>query len=148
MKITYSIVAPIYNELDNLPELYRRVKQVMDSTGEPWELLLVDDGSTDGSNEIICALAREHNQVRPIIFARNFGHQIAITAGWDYARGDAVIIIDADLQDPPELILEMAKKWREGYEVVYAVRAEREANRGSNCGPHPCSIGLYIALRM
>jgi dolichol-phosphate mannosyltransferase len=126
MKITYSIVAPIYNELDNLPELYRRVKQVMDSTGEPWELLLVDDGSTDGSTEIICALAREHNQVRPIIFARNFGHQIAITAGWDYARGDAVIIIDADLQDPPELILEMAKKWREGYEVVYAVRAERE----------------------
>jgi len=126
MKITYSIVAPIYNELDNLPELYRRVKQVMDSTGEPWELLLVDDGSTDGSTEIICALAREHNQVRPIIFARNFGHQIAITAGWDYARGDAVVIIDADLQDPPELILEMAKKWREGYEVVYAVRAERE----------------------
>ena len=126
MKITYSIVAPIYNELDNLPELYRRVKQVMDSTGEPWELLLVDDGSTDGSNEIICALAREDKQVRPIIFARNFGHQIAITAGWDYARGDAVVIIDADLQDPPELILEMAKKWREGYEVVYAVRAERE----------------------
>ena len=126
MKITYSIVAPIYNELDNLPELYRRVKQVMDSTGEPWELLLVDDGSTDGSTEIICALAREDKQVRPIIFARNFGHQIAITAGWDYARGDAVVIIDADLQDPPELILEMAKKWREGYEVVYAVRAERE----------------------
>ena len=126
MKITYSIVAPIYNELDNLPELYRRVKQVMDSTGEPWELLLVDDGSTDGSTEIICVLAKEDKHVRPIIFARNFGHQIAITAGWDYARGDAVVIIDADLQDPPELILEMAKKWREGYEVVYAVRAERE----------------------
>lgn len=68
--------------------------------------------------------------VRPIIFARNFGHQIAITAGWDYARGDAVVIIDADLQDPPEVILELAKKWKEGYEVVYAVRAEREGESG------------------
>jgi dolichol-phosphate mannosyltransferase len=126
MKITYSIVAPIYNELETLPELYRRVKEVMDSTGETWELVLVDDGSTDGSTEAICKLGKQDKRVRPVIFARNFGHQIAITAGWDYARGDAVVIIDADLQDPPELILEMAKKWREGYEVVYAVRAERE----------------------
>ena len=126
MKITYSIVAPIYNELDNLPELYRRVKEVMDSTHQPWELVLVDDGSTDGSTELICELAQQDKRVRAVIFARNFGHQIAITAGWDYARGDAVVIIDADLQDPPELILEMAKKWQEGYEVVYAVRAERE----------------------
>ena len=126
MKITYSIVAPIYNELENIPELYRRVKEVMDSTGEPWELILVDDGSSDGSTNAICALAKEDQRVRPVIFARNFGHQIAITAGWDYARGDAVVIIDADLQDPPELILEMAQKWKEGYEVVYAVRAERE----------------------
>ena len=126
MKITYSIVAPIFNEKQNLHALYRRVKEVMDSTNEPWELLLVDDGSTDGSTEIICELAREDERVKPVIFARNFGHQIAITAGWDYARGDAVVIIDADLQDPPELILEMAKKWHEGYEVVYAVRAERE----------------------
>ena len=126
MKITYSIIAPIYNEKDNLPELHRRVKEVMDSTGESWELILVDDGSTDGSTEGIRELAKKDKQVRPIIFARNFGHQIAITAGWDYARGEAVVIIDADLQDPPELILEMAKKWHEGYEVVYAVRAERE----------------------
>ena len=126
MKITYSIIAPIYNELDNIPELYRRVKEVMDSTGETWELILVDDGSTDGSTTVICELAREDKRVRPVIFARNFGHQIAITAGWDYARGAAVVIIDADLQDPPEVILEMAKKWKEGYEVVYAVRAERE----------------------
>jgi polyisoprenyl-phosphate glycosyltransferase len=126
MKVTYSIVAPIYNEKENLPELYRRIREVMDSTGEPWELLLVDDGSTDGSTDIIRALAREDRHVRPVIFARNFGHQIAITAGWDYARGEAVIIIDADLQDPPELILEMAKKWKEGNEVVFAVRAERE----------------------
>jgi dolichol-phosphate mannosyltransferase len=126
MKITYSIVAPIYNELENIPELYRRLKEVMDSTAETWELILVDDGSSDGSTEVICALAKEDKRVRPVIFARNFGHQIAITAGWDYARGAAVVIIDADLQDPPELILEMTKKWKEGYEVVYAVRAERE----------------------
>ncbi len=126
MKITYSIVAPIYNELDNLAELYQRLREVMDSTGESWELVLVDDGSTDGSTEKIRELAKADSRVRPVIFARNFGHQIAITAGWDYARGDAIVIIDADLQDPPEVILELAKKWKEGYEVVYAVRAERE----------------------
>jgi dolichol-phosphate mannosyltransferase len=126
MKVTYSIVAPIYNELENLPELYRRIKDVMDSTGETWELVLVDDGSTDGSTDTVRSLAKQDERVRPVIFARNFGHQIAITAGWDYARGDAVVIIDADLQDPPELILEMVKKWKEGYEVVFAVRRERE----------------------
>ncbi len=126
MKITYSIIAPIYNEIDSLPELYRRIKEVMDSTREPWELILVDDGSTDGSTEKIRELAQSDSHIRPVIFARNFGHQIAITAGWDYARGEAVVIIDADLQDPPEVILELAKKWKEGHEVVYAVRAERE----------------------
>jgi len=126
MKITYSIIAPIYNEIENLPELYRRVKEVMDSSGETWELILVDDGSTDGSTDKICELSQQDKTVRPVIFARNFGHQVAITAGWDYARGDAVVIIDADLQDPPEVILELAKKWKEGYEVVYAVRGERE----------------------
>lgn len=126
MNITYSIVAPVYNERESLPELYRRVCEVMEGNGEPWELLLVDDGSTDGSTEQIHELAKQDSHVRPVIFARNFGHQIAITAGWDYARGRAIVIIDADLQDPPEVILELAKKWKEGYEVVYAVRAERE----------------------
>jgi polyisoprenyl-phosphate glycosyltransferase len=126
MKITYSIIAPIYNEIDNLPELYRRVKEAMDSNGESWEFILVDDGSTDGSTDKIRELAQADKTVRPVIFARNFGHQVAITAGWDYARGDAIVIIDADLQDPPEVILELAKKWKEGYEVVYAVRGERE----------------------
>lgn len=126
MNITYSIIAPIYNERDNLSELHRRVSEVMNSTGEPWELILVDDGSTDGSTDMIRQLAKQDAHIRPVIFSRNFGHQIAITAGWDYARGDAVVIIDADLQDPPELILELAKKWKEGNEVVFAVRAERE----------------------
>ena len=126
MKITYSIIAPIFNERENLPELHRRVTEVMTSTGETWELILVDDGSSDGSSDIIRELAKKDNHIRPVIFARNFGHQVAVTAGLDYSRGDAVVIIDADLQDPPELILEMSKKWKEGNEVVYAVRAERE----------------------
>ncbi len=126
MTITYSIIAPIYNEFDNLPELYRRVKEVMDSTGETWELILIDDGSTDNSTTRILELAAKDETVQPVIFARNFGHQIAVTAGLDYSRGQAVVIIDADLQDPPEVILELAKKWQEGFEVVYAVRAERQ----------------------
>ena len=126
MNIIYSIVAPIYNEKESIPELYRRVSTVMNANGEAWELILVDDGSTDGSTDNILDLAHQDPHVRPVIFARNFGHQIAITAGWDYARGQAIVIIDADLQDPPEMILELAKRWKEGYEVVYAVRAERE----------------------
>jgi len=122
----FSIIAPIYNEQESLPELYRRISAIMDSTGEQWELLLINDGSTDRSEELIRELAGRDGRVRPVLFARNFGHQIAVTAGLDYSRGQAVVIIDADLQDPPELILEMIEKWREGYEVVYAVRAERE----------------------
>ncbi|MGD8404078.1 MAG: glycosyltransferase family 2 protein [Anaerolineales bacterium] len=126
MNITYSVVAPVYNEIAILPEFYQRVKKVMDSTGEEWELLLVDDGCTDGSTEKIRELTGMDKRVRPVIFARNFGHQIAITAGWDYARGEAVVTIDSDLQDPPEVILDLIEKWKEGYEVVYAVRTERE----------------------
>jgi dolichol-phosphate mannosyltransferase len=125
-KPKYSIIAPVYNEAESLPELKRRIIEVMDQTGEPWELVLVDDGSTDGSTDAIRALAEQDERFRAVIFARNFGHQIAVTAGLDHCRGDAVVIIDADLQDPPEVILEMIAKWKEGYEVVYAVRAERE----------------------
>ncbi|MBE0696407.1 MAG: glycosyltransferase family 2 protein, partial [Anaerolineaceae bacterium] len=85
-----------------------------------------DDGSQDGSTDLIRKMALDDPRVRPVIFARNFGHQIAVTAGLDFSRGKAITIIDSDLQDPPELILQMIEKWREGYEVVYAVRAERE----------------------
>jgi dolichol-phosphate mannosyltransferase len=126
MKITYSVIAPIFNERDNLAELHRRIAEVMKQTREPWELILVDDGSTDGSTDVLRDMAKKDKRVRPVIFARNFGHQVAVTAGLDYARGAAVVIIDSDLQDPPELILEMAVKWKEGYEVVFAVRTERE----------------------
>jgi glycosyltransferase involved in cell wall biosynthesis len=126
MKPTYSIIAPVYNEKDCLDMLVQRVGEVMDTTGEPWELVIVDDGSQDGSTDIIRRLAKENKRVRAVIFARNFGHQIAVTAGMDYSRGDAVIIIDADLQDPPEVMLEMIQRWKEGYQVVYGVRSERE----------------------
>lgn len=125
-KPKYSIIAPVYNEAESLPELQRRIIEVMDQTGEPWELVLVDDGSSDGSTEVIREIAKKDERFRAVIFARNFGHQIAVTAGLDHSRGDAVVIIDADLQDPPEVILEMIAKWKEGYEVVYAVRSERE----------------------
>lgn len=121
-----SIVAPIWNESETIPELYRRISAVMDSSGESWEFLLVDDGSTDDSVEQITELAKQDKRIRPILFARNFGHQIAVTAGLDYTVGDAVIIIDSDLQDPPEVILELIDKWREGFEVVYATREDRE----------------------
>jgi len=121
-----SIVAPVYNEEAILEELYRRVSAVLDGAGESWELVLVNDGSRDRSPQIMRELHARDGRVKVVDFARNFGHQIAITAGADYARGDAVVIIDADLQDPPAVILELLAKWREGYEVVYAVRAERK----------------------
>jgi len=130
MKVTYSIVAPIYNEKENLLELHRRVSEVMKSTRKRWELVLVDDGSTDGSTDMIRELAKEDKHVRPVIFARNFGHQIAITAGWDYARGDAVVIIRRDM--------------RLSTQSVRSVRV----NPGSSCGPRHCSIGLSTVSRM
>ncbi len=125
-KPEFSIIVPIYNEACCLQELYRRISEVMDRSGGTWELILINDGSVDESPDIIRQLATRDPRVRPVIFARNFGHQIAVTAGLDYSRGDAVVIIDADLQDPPEVILDLIEKWRAGYEVVYAVRAERE----------------------
>ena len=125
-KLTYTIIAPIYNEVENIPLLYSRVSEVMEQTGEPWEFVMVDDGSSDGSTEKILKLQSQDKKVKPVIFARNFGHQIAVTAGLDTSEGDAVIIIDADLQDPPEVILDLIQKWKEGFEVVYAVRSKRE----------------------
>jgi len=126
MKPTYTIIAPIFNEIENIPALYQRVSEVMNRTGEAWEFVMVDDGSSDGSTQAILDLKAKDEKVIPVIFARNFGHQIAVTAGLDYSRGQSVIIIDADLQDPPEVILDLIAKWKEGYEVVYAVRSKRE----------------------
>jgi len=126
MNPTISIVSPVYNEEEVLPELYRRVSAVMEELGETWELVLVNDGSRDRSAEVIAELNAKDSRVRGISFSRNFGFQIAATAGLDYARGDAVILTDADLQDPPEVYEQMIAKWREGYDVVYGVRTSRE----------------------
>lgn len=122
----YSIVAPVYNEEGNITRLHTEIRRVMEMTGEVWELVLINDGSRDGSLEEMRAVAAGDPHVKIINFARNFGHQIAVTAGIDYASGQAVVLIDADLQDPPEVILEMIERWKAGYEVVYAVRSERK----------------------
>lgn len=122
----FSVIVPMYNEEEVIGTTFERLKQVMDSLGERYELIFVNDGSKDRSADIIKQLAEQHQEVVLIDFSRNFGHQIAITAGMDYARGDAIIIIDADLQDPPEVILQMIDKWRDGYEVVYGKRVKRK----------------------
>jgi len=123
---TFSIVAPVYNEEEILPAFYERVRAVMEGLGQPWELIMINDGSRDGSLAIMEGLAQTDAHVRVVNFARNFGHQVAVTAGIDHASGDAVVLIDTDLQDPPEVIVEMVAKWHEGYDVVYAVRTQRE----------------------
>jgi dolichol-phosphate mannosyltransferase len=121
----YSIVAPAVNEEDTLPHFYERVVAVMEQVGEPFEVVLVNDGSSDGTFRVMRALHERDPRVRVVDFSRNFGHQIAISAGLDYARGDAVIIIDSDLQDPPEVIPQLIARWKAGVEVVYAQRARR-----------------------
>ena len=122
----FSVVVPIWNEEAVIPELYRRVIETMDITGESWELICINDGSHDRSLQMLIELRAQDERVKVIDFSKNFGHQIAITAGADYAEGDAVIVMDADLQDPPDVVLRMIEQWRAGYEVVYAVRAKRE----------------------
>jgi dolichol-phosphate mannosyltransferase len=123
----YSFVIPIYNEQETLPELARRLQAVMDDLDGDAEAILVDDGSADRSHELLLDLNRRDPRFKVVRLARNFGHQVAITAGLDLADGDAVVIMDGDLQDPPELVPELIARWREGYEVVYAVRADRDA---------------------
>ncbi|GAB2946454.1 glycosyltransferase family 2 protein [Hymenobacter coalescens] len=121
-----SIVIPIYNEEANIPTLYRRLRGVIDPMGVSCEYIFVNDGSRDNSLALIRQLAAAEADVRYIDFSRNFGHQIAVTAGLDLSKGQAVAIIDADLQDPPELIPELYQKMREGFEVVYAKRRRRQ----------------------
>ena len=132
-----SVVVPFLNERENLPVLVERVGRVFAGRSERWELLLVDDGSEDGSTEWVRSRCGEvpdsggRGRIRLVRLSRNFGHQLAITAGLDRAEGDAVVIMDADLQDPPEVIPALLEKWREGIDVVYAVRRSREGKTGS-----------------
>lgn len=125
-KPTISVVAPVYDEEVLLPEFYRRVISALEPLGVPFELILVNDGSHDNSGAIMDALHAQDSRVKVVHFSRNFGHQIAITAGTDHAQGESVAVIDSDLQDPPEVIVDMYHKWREGYQVIYGVRSERE----------------------
>ncbi|MCX7773632.1 MAG: glycosyltransferase family 2 protein [Clostridia bacterium] len=125
-KIVCSVIVPMYNEEAVIMETYRRLTQVMENFGESYELVFINDGSRDKTREMISELCKSDQHVKMIDFARNFGHQIAITAGMDYAAGDCMVIIDGDLQDPPELIPEMVKIWRSGYDVVYGKRKSRQ----------------------
>lgn len=122
---TLAVVVPFLNEEENLPVLYDRLVKVMAGQPEQLRLILVDDGSRDGSAQWVADTARRDDRVTLLRLSRNFGHQIAITAGMDHADADAVVIMDADLQDPPEAIPDLLAKWREGFEVVYAVRKSR-----------------------
>jgi polyisoprenyl-phosphate glycosyltransferase len=126
MNPALSVIIPIYNEEQNIPVLYERMKHVMENLGLTYEFLFINDGSRDRSMQLIRELAKKDDAVHFINFSRNFGHQIAVTAGLDACKGEQVVIIDADLQDPPELIAEMRAKMEEGYEVVYARRNKRK----------------------
>ncbi|MBI3941264.1 MAG: glycosyltransferase family 2 protein [Acidobacteria bacterium] len=121
-----SVVIPVYNEEEVLPELTRRLRAILPTLGMEWDVLFVDDGSVDRSLEIVSSLARKDAHFRVVALSRNFGHQIAITAGLDHVDSDVTIIMDADLQDPPEVIADMLAKWREGFEMVYGKRISRE----------------------
>ncbi|WP_076177273.1 glycosyltransferase family 2 protein [Clostridium botulinum] len=125
-KIVYSIIVPLYNEELVIDESYRRLKAVMDSTKENYEIIFINDGSRDSTKEKADNICKKDEKIKLVNFSRNFGHQAAITAGMDVSRGRAIVVIDADLQDPPEVILKMIEKWKDGYEVIYGKRAKRE----------------------
>ncbi len=122
----YSLIIPIYNEEENITEMYRRLHQVMEQLDGDVELILIDDGSRDRSLKMMRELHHRDNRVHYLSLARNFGHQIAVTAGLNFVQGKCIIVMDADLQDPPELILTMIEKWHQGYQVVYAQRISRQ----------------------
>ena len=121
-----SVVIPVFNEEENLELLHRRLSKVLQSSCEDYEIILVDDGSRDNSLQVMRRLRESNPRVKLISFSRNFGHQMAITAGIDYASGSAVIVMDADLQDPPEVVPRLIEKWREGHDTVYAIRKSRK----------------------
>lgn len=126
VRMVYSVIVPVYNEEDVVTEAYRRITSVMKSMGEKYELVFVNDGSRDSTAQLISGFVEADANVRLINFSRNFGHMAALTAGMEYASGDAVVIIDADLQDPPEVLPQMAALWKQGYDVVYGKRKERK----------------------
>jgi polyisoprenyl-phosphate glycosyltransferase len=127
--VKYSIVIPLYDEEGIIPLLVERLQQIMSELDGPAEVVMVDDGSKDATYQLVRAASAKDPRFKLIQFSRNFGHQVAITAGMDASSGDAVIIMDADLQDPPYVILQMIEKWKEGNEIVYGLRQHREGER-------------------
>ncbi|HOL91888.1 MAG TPA: glycosyltransferase family 2 protein [Clostridiales bacterium] len=125
-RTVYSVIVPLYNEEAVVQDSYKRIREVMDTTGESYEIIFINDGSKDSTYQKVREILKKDKNVKLISFSRNFGHQSAITAGMDYCTGQAVIVIDADLQDPPEVMLKMIEKWKEGYEVVYGKRIKRK----------------------
>ncbi|MEW6058422.1 MAG: glycosyltransferase family 2 protein [Bdellovibrionota bacterium] len=124
--VLHSLVIPVFNERDGIAELYERVRALIDRLPDAFEVILVNDGSRDGSAEVLSELPQRDKRFKVIHLSRNFGHQVAITAGLEWSQGDTVTVMDADLQDPPEVIEGLIAKWKEGFEVVYAVRRSRE----------------------
>jgi glycosyltransferase involved in cell wall biosynthesis len=139
-----SIVVPIYNEAENLDQLFRRIRAASETWSEPFEVILVDDGSHDASPDMLRTIADRDARFKVVTFSRNFGHQAAISAGLRFATGDAVVIMDGDLQDPPEQLARFLEKWHQGYHVVYAIRTERKENLLKRTAYQ----GFYRALRL
>lgn len=129
MQPKYSFIIPVYNEEEVITVVYQRIVAVIDELDGGSEIIIINDGSTDGSINVIRRLQQQDRRVSFLSLARNFGHQVAVTAGLNYVRGKAIIILDADLQDPPELVPAMIEKWKEGSEVVYAERTYRHKER-------------------
>ncbi len=138
-----TVVIPLYNEEQGLPELNRRLRETLEGGGIPYRLLFVNDGSRDGTLGLLRSLAASDPRVRVLSFSRNFGHQISISAGIAHADGDAVVVMDGDLQDPPEVIPDLLRKWAEGYDVVYAVRKKRKEGAFKRA----CYAAFYRILR-
>ena len=128
-----SIVIPVYNEEEIIQSTISQINKVTSLWTDDFEIIYVDDGSNDKTSEIICEVANKNPRIKLLTFSRNFGHQMAFTAGLDYANGDAVIVIDGDLQDPPEVMTEFISKWKEGYQVVYGKRKKEKEKRSSSC---------------
>lgn len=139
-----AVIVPVYNEQEVLPELYVRLTKAAETWGEPWEVIAVDDGSRDDSLAILRKLRTNDARWKIISFSRNFGHQAAVSAGLSHASGDCVVIMDADLQDPPEVISRFIAKWREGFRIVYAVRHNRKEGFCKVC----CYKLFYRILKM
>ncbi|NLM49774.1 MAG: glycosyltransferase family 2 protein, partial [Clostridiaceae bacterium] len=124
--VKYSVVVPCFNEELTIREIYKRLKNVMDTLDDEYEIIFVNDGSRDDTEKIAKEICKNDKNVKLVSFSRNFGHQVAISAGMDLASGQAIVVIDADLQDPPEIIPEMIKLWKSGYDVVYGKRVKRK----------------------